>query len=137
MKLLALRLIEFYKRHVSPRKGFSCAYRCHTGRASCSTLGYRAIRRHGVLRGVGLLRQRLHLCGVAHRRWSPPARPLKAEAGLCDMGCDVPCDLSFPVEVGDALQICDCPCDCGDWGDRSKRRKRDEKYAYIPPARSQ
>jgi len=51
---LALLAITLYQRHLSPYKGFRCAYALHTGRASCSRLGYRAIRRHG-LRGLGLL----------------------------------------------------------------------------------
>ncbi len=36
MQRLVLWAIEVYQRHLSPRKGFSCAYRCHTGHASCS-----------------------------------------------------------------------------------------------------
>jgi putative component of membrane protein insertase Oxa1/YidC/SpoIIIJ protein YidD len=31
--------IRFYQRHVSPRKGYRCAYRVHTGRCGCSALG--------------------------------------------------------------------------------------------------
>ena len=42
---LLLAAIHGYKRHVSPRKGFACAYRVHLGACSCSTLGLRAISR--------------------------------------------------------------------------------------------
>jgi putative component of membrane protein insertase Oxa1/YidC/SpoIIIJ protein YidD len=52
VKTLLLTLIRLYQRHVSPRKGFACAYRVHTGCASCSHLGYRAIRRYGVWQGL-------------------------------------------------------------------------------------
>ena len=43
--------IGAYQRYLSPYKGFCCAYRAHTGRASCSALGARVIRRHGLLAG--------------------------------------------------------------------------------------
>ena len=52
LRCLALCAITFYQRCLSPAKGFSCAYRFHTGCQSCSVLGYRAIRRFGVWRGL-------------------------------------------------------------------------------------
>jgi uncharacterized protein len=87
--------IRVYQRYVSPYKGFCCAYRTHTGRSSCSQLGYRAVRRFGVFAGLGLTRQRTHLCGVAHRRHraSHPRIP-QSQRGACDIGCDLPCDLN-------------------------------------------
>lgn len=105
MKFLALLAIRFYQRFISPHKGYCCAYRAHTGYASCSALGFRAIRRFGVLRGISILRSRFHLCGVAHRRFSSPKLPLRqaqfhGQAGFCDAGCDAPCD-------GDSLDCCD------------------------------
>ena len=59
MKQLALAAIRLYQRHLSPHKGFCCAYRVHTGRASCSSLGYRAIRRFGLWLGLVILHRRL------------------------------------------------------------------------------
>ena len=38
MRALALVAIGAYQRYVSPYKGFCCAYRAHTSRASCSAL---------------------------------------------------------------------------------------------------
>lgn len=55
-------LIAGYQRYVSPYKGFCCAYRVHTGRASCSTLGRRVIRAHGLFGGLVLLSQRFRRC---------------------------------------------------------------------------
>ena len=52
LKILALAAITLYQRFVSPRKGFSCAYRFHTGGPSCSVLGFRAVRRYGVHRSA-------------------------------------------------------------------------------------
>lgn len=122
MRRLALAAIRLYQRHVSPRKGFCCAYRQHTGRAGCSALGARVIRRFGVLSGLVLLRQRLRRCGDVHR-WAHPRgrRPLATQRGDCD--CDVPgCD--GPCDVADACNCGDC-----DW----HRRKRDPRLKRRRP----
>ncbi len=156
MKALALFAIRLYKRFVSPYKGFACAYRVHTGRASCSTLGLRAIRRLGVWRGAAVLRRRLEQCGAVHRRHHPPRARIHAQAGFID-GCDVPCDCGhgpscdLPHSCGDhsAGRVCNtlsncvpsdcCDCsDCSDWGDRIKReemrRQRKKKgEVELPP----
>lgn len=145
MRWLVLAMIRVYKRYISPYKGFGCAYRIHTGHPSCSTLGYRAIRRYGVWRGWALLRQRTYLCGVAHRRYSPappglsvspPSVALSAQRGVCDAGCDLP-DVSVGTHcdfANNAISICDCAdaCDC-DWGDSKKKNKEEEQYVHIPP----
>ena len=55
-------LIASYQRYLSPYKGFCCAYRVHTGRASCSSLGRRAIRAHGLFGGLVLLSERFKRC---------------------------------------------------------------------------
>lgn len=125
MRGLALAAIGLYQRYVSPYKGFCCAYRAHTGGASCSALGARVIRRHGLLAGGVLLRQRLRRCGEVHRRIHPaPRRPPASQRGDCDLGCmpdcDGPCDgpgKGFPRLSG-ALDCCDC-CSC-DWPGRKK-----------------
>lgn len=152
MKFLLLSAIRFYQRHISPYKGFCCAYRAHTGRASCSMLGYRAVRYHGAFRGLAVLRLRLAKCGVAYRRFSGdalavkrPAATFGRQAGFCDVPCDVPCDA--PCDVGacdvsgsdlacDILSNCS-PCDCGDWrrepSKKNKKRKEEEEKIYLPP----
>lgn len=145
MRRLALALIRFYQRHLSPRKGFCCAYRTHTGRQSCSALGYRAVRRFGVIGGVRVLRARTHLCGVAHRRYAAPPRPLPplAQRGVCDVGCDLPCDGSCHLPGCDtcttplewALRVADCGCNC-DWPSRKDERQRKaEASLHLPPQR--
>lgn len=150
MRHLALAFIRFYQRHLSPRKGFCCAYRTHTGRQSCSALGYRAVRRFGVIGGVRVLQARTQLCGVAHRRFSPPRRlPPLAQRGVCDVGCDLPCDgschlpscnacnsLGTPLEC--ACRLADCgSSSCGDWPSRKDAREREaEAGIYLPPQRN-
>ncbi|MGC4077928.1 MAG: membrane protein insertion efficiency factor YidD [Rubrivivax sp.] len=147
MRRVVLAAIRFYQRHLSPHKGFCCAYRHHTGRASCSALGYRAVRRYGVFTGLGLTRQRTRLCGVVHRRHQPALRRLHAERGVCDLPCDLPCDgghglggcdLPDTRTLGRACDYLSC-CDCGscDWPKRERRKsdRASEKTIYIPPKR--
>ena len=113
LRSVALGAIRLYQRHVSPHKGFACAYRVHTGRCGCSALGYRAIRRFGVAKGWLVLRERTALCGVVHRRHTPaPPRPLARERGDCAF--DLPCDLDFTPSAGklDVWDACNC-CDSG------------------------
>lgn len=149
MKTLLLAAIRAYQRHLSPRKGYGCAYRIHTGHCSCSNLGFRAVRRYGVWQGLAVLQRRLHLCGVAHRRYSP--RPAlsrgHAQRGFCDAGCDAPgCDLpscDLPchgdgcnhlprLQCEGCLDACDCCSGC-DWPTRKK--DEEEKWIHIPPQR--
>ena len=139
MRQFVLGAIRVYQRYVSPYKGFCCAYRTHTGRSSCSQLGFRAVRRYGVFTGLGLINQRVRLCGVVHRRHRAiGVRAPQVQRGACDVGCDVPCDLNCDLP-GDCnahkgcngFSACDC-CNC-DWPRRDKRSTEQEKYVYIPP----
>lgn len=151
MRTLLLALIRFYKRFISPHKGYGCAYRIYTGRASCSTLGYRAIRRHGAWAGLGLLQQRCRQCGVAQRRYAPVYRRPAAQRGDCDVdpgcdgdGCDLPgcdgpdCDLRPRGCRPGLLDFLDC-CDVDDCGGDDKRRERKRKNkkkdaaTHLPP----
>ena len=139
MKHLLLSAIRFYQRHLSPHKGFCCAYRQHTGRASCSALGYRAVRRCGVLNGLALLRRRMSLCGVAHRRFqavrAPVYRPPAAQRGDCDLGCGVPgdCDMPTANRLPNLCDMASC-CDAGscDWRKRAKKQRGEEHSVYLP-----
>lgn len=125
VKTLALIAIRLYQRFLSPYKGFCCAYAALTGRASCSALGYRAIRRFGVRLGLAVLDQRLHRCSLAARRPQRLNRygPLSRQAG--SVSCDLPCD------VGDACDALDCASECRSWYKKRWRRVRGD----IPPRR--
>ena len=128
---LLLAAIRGYKRHVSPHKGFACAYRVHEGCASCSTLGLRAISRYGAWRGLGVLRLRLEQCHlVAEEHREQRRNTALAQAGFVD--CDLPCDGSCidastcdTCSLGEACEIASCAnCDgfddC-DWWSGAKR----------------
>jgi len=141
LRTLALAAITGYKRYLSPHKGFSCAYRNRTGCASCSTLGFRAIRRYGTAGGIRVLRKRLYKCGVTHRRFAErPLRPFRKQRGECDPGCDFSgCDLFGDCDLGSGrswLRACDF-LDCGnacDWSRRDKPRE-EERDVHIPPVK--
>jgi putative component of membrane protein insertase Oxa1/YidC/SpoIIIJ protein YidD len=143
LRTLVLSLILFYQRRLSPHKGFTCAYSDLTGRASCSHIGFRAVRRFGALSGLAMAQRRTALCGIAYRRYAPvTAWHLRSQRGDCDPGCDLPCDGEAPSGKG-LSRFCSCAqyCDCGscDWGsrDRSRKRKRArEDEVYIPPRRT-
>jgi uncharacterized protein len=140
VKALALALIAGYQRYLSPHKGYCCAYRAHTARASCSALGHRAVRMHGVVGGLAILRERLFLCGVAHRRYAPKRRrPPIGQRGDCDIGCvDLPIDGDCLGSKADLCQLGQC-ADCGscDWrspGNGQKRKGKAEQEIHLPEA---
>jgi uncharacterized protein len=133
MKSIALLAIRGYQRFISPYKGFRCAYGLHSGRCTCSGLGYRAIRRYGVLDGLSVLRERLTRCGQVHRMHLPKSHALSKQAGVCDVGCiDVGgCDAPSGSTV---FNVCSC-LDCGSFGgskprlhERKKSNERKEVF---------
>lgn len=140
---LLLAGIRGYKRHLSPHKGFACAYRVHEGCASCSSLGLRAISRYGAWRGLGVLRLRLAQCRLVADEQRARRFTSIAQAGFID--CDVPCDASCADgSACDACELASC-LDCGGaddcgwpWSDRSKtgpvrrRRRRGEPVVWEP-----
>ena len=123
---LLLYAIRAYQRFLSPHKGFSCAYRIHTGRASCSNLGFRAVRRYGALAGIAILLNRTNRCGDIHRQLTPK-RPFTYQRGECDFGCDG-CDLPSGKTLANCCEFADC-CSC-DW----PRRKRKNDLSNSTPA---
>lgn len=141
MKKVVLAGIVFYRRFVSPYKGFSCAHCAYTGGATCSAYGHRVIARYGVFTGLQLLRRRLQRCGDIYRQHiqatgSPSITSLhrKTQAGFCDVGCDVgACDAG---DVGSGVcDVLDCGSSIGDCGggEGKRRNKGQEKYVAIRP----
>ncbi|WP_165928645.1 membrane protein insertion efficiency factor YidD [Iodobacter fluviatilis] len=117
MRFILLLFIQIYKKYISPYKGFCCAYRAHTGRASCSTLGFRAIRRHGAFLGLAVLRQRMFRCGQAYQQHLNPYRHPQFQRGYCDLPCD--------IDMCDAM---DCLSGC-DW---PRRKEKKNKHSPKP-----
>lgn len=126
MKQLALLAIRGYQQFISPYKKSRCAYSVHTGRCGCSGIGYRAIRRFGVVDGLGALRERLARCGEVHRARTHLRRLLSKQAGVCDIDCRG-CDLDF----GDAANFASNCIDCGSWGDSKKKKKNECNRVFV------
>ncbi|KQV91247.1 hypothetical protein ASD15_04180 [Massilia sp. Root351] len=143
--------IRAYQRYLSPRKGFVCAFRVHTGRDGCSAYGLRVIGRYGLRRGLVLLDRRLSDCGHQHRLHAPPCPArhpaLQRQAGFCDLpSCDVPAGGGAACRVlGPALETLDAACTCADvcsacdWRRDSYRVSKSVKDKYkrnrvVPPA---
>jgi len=119
---LALAVIRFYQRFISPYKGFSCALRVATGGASCSAYGHAVITRFGLARGLGLLRRRFELCGHVHGRLraAPPPHPrLKYQRGFCNGPCHGDC-----LSVETAIDVVGCATDWYSSGSSPRRAER-------------
>lgn len=61
----ASALITTYQKHISPKKGFSCAYRVLHGGESCSGYIKRTILQQGLMRAIPLSRRRFQACKAA------------------------------------------------------------------------
>ncbi|AVP99191.1 hypothetical protein C7S18_19360 [Ahniella affigens] len=139
MRALALLSIRLYQRYLSPLKGFRCAYCTATGRPTCSNYGYRAIKRHGILVGIALLKRRLARCGdAAERLTAATRRPPLLQRGDCDPGCaggcdavpDFDCDLPARTANCHRLNQCESFLGCSpgcDWPSRSERKRRNRQ----------
>ncbi|MET0856752.1 MAG: membrane protein insertion efficiency factor YidD [Telluria sp.] len=112
----ALRAIRFYQRHLSPRKGFSCAHRGATGGDSCSAYGFRAIERCGLRKGMRLLRRRLDACGRKQRFGGGPS---SHQQGDCDPGIGADC-------CGDLLSG-----GCDVWSSKKKRQMLSDEHTAL------
>jgi putative component of membrane protein insertase Oxa1/YidC/SpoIIIJ protein YidD len=62
---LAVTLIGFYQRKISPRKGFRCAYRARFGEDSCSAYAKSVVAEVGLWRAIPTIRRRFALCRAA------------------------------------------------------------------------
>ncbi len=63
----AAALISGYQKHISPRKGFSCAYRVLHGGESCSHYIKRSILEQGLIEAIHLSKQRFQACKAANQ----------------------------------------------------------------------
>ena len=61
----AVSLIDFYRRHLSPYKGFQCAHRIYHGDCSCSQAVREIVITHGLFSGLQQIRQRFRDCNDA------------------------------------------------------------------------
>ena len=117
LSALALALIRAYQRWISPHKGFSCAHRVRLGGPSCSQVGARLIRLHGLRQGLPLLRERLRRCGDVHREAAPRYRPVGVR-GDCDCG---------GVDLDCFADCCECGSNCNLFNSAKRDQRREER----------
>lgn len=67
IRTIAIASISGYQKHLSPRKGFSCAYRLLHGGESCSQYVKRMIAQEGLLVAGKASRRRFQACREANR----------------------------------------------------------------------
>ena len=77
MSRLVVSLIALYQRHLSPRKGWCCAYRRLTGEESCSQYAKRVIEDAGLFAALSRIRVRLRGCGRAYQMLSEQSEAKK------------------------------------------------------------
>ncbi|MBW4682365.1 MAG: membrane protein insertion efficiency factor YidD [Microcoleus vaginatus WJT46-NPBG5] len=61
----AAALIRGYPKHISPKKGFSCAYRVLHGKESCSEFIKCTILEQGLIEVIPVAKHRLQACKAA------------------------------------------------------------------------
>lgn len=62
----AVRCIEFYQKHISPKKGYVCAHKYYYGGDSCSEYMKKSIVELGIVRAAVLFAVRLKECKKAY-----------------------------------------------------------------------
>jgi putative component of membrane protein insertase Oxa1/YidC/SpoIIIJ protein YidD len=113
---LALAAIGGYQRHLSPRKGYACAYRVLHGGTGCSGHAKRAIAELGLWGAVPAIRQRFADCRDAAEELRDKKRKRQKDKWYdnCDCGAGCNCDV-IPRGCGkkaDMTPDCDCTPDC-------------------------
>lgn len=124
--------INFYQRYISPHKGFCCAYRMHTGRASCSEYAKKIVSRLGAFALFTAMPRQFARCRMAYNvlmantqntdaNQQHQHRSRQNRRDYCDTcdctsdACDA-CDFLNNkikiLECDSPVNGCDSPCDC-------------------------
>ncbi len=112
---LSLLAIRGYQRHLSPRKGYACAYRMAHGGTGCSGFAKAAIAESGLIAALPLIRARFQACRTAalslHAKDDQKQR---RKRDACDpSGCD--CGTLFHLNLCRGSRGADTTpdgCDC-------------------------
>lgn len=111
MQAVAVNLIEFYQRRLSPHKGYRCAHRAHHGGASCSEFAKQTILAQGLMAALPAMKVRLGECRAAYlalqNQVGPPSSPEPTTAPASGEYKD-----SHPAtKKGDlCVNVCTMPC---------------------------
>jgi uncharacterized protein len=111
MANIAIGAIQVYRRHLSPRKGYSCAHNALRHCGSCSDFGLKVYRRLGFSTATALMLRRLADCRADYARIvlmkaraeddqpDPPHDRRKRDASICT-----------PVDALNCLPFPDAAC---------------------------
>ena len=117
MAFLYRFLIGLYQKHLSPRKGYRCAYSLEHGGTGCSGAVLHILEEKGLWRGWSLIHKRFDECGNAAERRKERHKKEKKKDRDClpQASCD---GLSCPDNCVPSFKKCDLPDlpDCGDCG---------------------
>lgn len=114
--------IAGYQKHLSPRKGFSCAHRLLHGGESCSQYTKRAILEQGLLVSIPAIQQRFQACKAANQvlqaQRQPPRRdpnpPPESQPDRCAVDANDCTALDGCADCTVGLTELDCSqLDCG------------------------
>jgi putative component of membrane protein insertase Oxa1/YidC/SpoIIIJ protein YidD len=67
MRKFAICCIDFYQKHISPRKGYVCVHRYYHGGDSCSEYAKKSIIEFGLIKTIPLFFSRLRECEQAYK----------------------------------------------------------------------
>lgn len=118
-------LIGLYQKHLSPRKGYRCAYSLENGGTGCSGAVLRILEENGLWKGWSLIQQRFEECGDAAEKRKKRQRDEKKKGSDClpQSACD---GITCIDDCGPAFKKCDLPdvpsCDCGGLSLRLSRK---------------
>jgi putative component of membrane protein insertase Oxa1/YidC/SpoIIIJ protein YidD len=92
IRKFAVQLINGYQKYISPRKGFSCAYRKLLGGDSCSQYAKHIVAERGLLEAIPAMRIRFQGCKQASltlRSHSSAGTPCDGDFSHCGscVGC--------------------------------------------------
>lgn len=119
IKFSSIKLVLFYRKFLSPYKGFRCGHAYHTNSDSCSTYGLKQLQQQpNPIEAIYLIRHRLKACShitALFRNVEPVINShvfSKQQGGFVDCavgdcnGCDLPdCNI---FKHNDCLDVCDC-----------------------------
>jgi len=139
-KYLSIKLIRFYQKFISPRKGFCCAYRKHSGGRSCSSFALVAVRRYGVSAMWRLFPKRLDDCKIAAMRLNEEEKekenthPCEYCEVLDNCSCAKDCDVFDGSSCGNSCHMPDSlPCSDGCDCDFSIRKRFNGRQLSFSP----
>lgn len=75
----AILAINFYQKHISPHKGYCCAYKVYHNDASCSAYVKETIKNDGVFNSLSKIKERFQECKKASEYIQNEYKDIKKE----------------------------------------------------------